>query len=75
MLFRCCSIRWSQRSIFGLIHPIECEIFFHNKDQFIPPVTQQTIGNLLWRGLDAPVSSGLLIAAGRVPFYDGMQDS
>ena len=32
------------------------KILSHDKDQLVPPISQQALGDLIWRGLDAPVS-------------------
>ena len=75
MLFRCCSIRLSQRSIFCPIYLEEHEILAQNEDQFVAPISEQTLGDLIWRSLDAPVSHRSQAMWVSFSFYDRMQDS
>lgn len=58
-----------------LVDLIERKILSYDKDQLVPPISQQALGDLIWRGLDAPVAHRS--QAVWIPFslYNRAQDS
>lgn len=58
-----------------LIDLIERKIFSHHKDQPVAPISEQALGDLIWRGLDAPVSHRSQSLWVPFSFYDRVQDS